>query len=102
MNGDYARRAYSKLTQINRENVKKPAAGVGHGARRMQDVGQNGPETGQSAERHGFMYTTTAGARCTRSTARKSGKGDRLDRRSGVKHQGNAPRTRGIALWEDS
>ena len=33
MNGDYGSQRYSKLTQINRDNVKRPAHGVGAGAR---------------------------------------------------------------------
>jgi len=69
MNGDYASTRYSKLTQINPGKRQEPAAGVGHGARGMQDVGQNGPENEVNPLiDNGFMYTTDGWARCTRST----------------------------------
>src|SRR5262245_50142032 len=45
MNGDYAATRYSKLTQINRENVKNLRLVWALALGGMQDVGQNGPET---------------------------------------------------------
>src|SRR5262245_9091963 len=59
MNGDYAATRYSKLTQINRENVKNLRLVWAMALGGMQDVGQNGPET----EMHplvdnGFLYTS--------------------------------------------
>src|SRR5437764_14863567 len=44
MNGDYASQRYSKLTQINRENVKNLRMVWALALGGMQDVGQNGPE----------------------------------------------------------
>src|ERR1700675_1168763 len=59
MNGDYASTRYSKLTQINRESVKRMRMVWALALGGMQDVRQNGPE----AEVHplidnGFMYTS--------------------------------------------
>src|SRR5215471_15741085 len=59
MNGDYSSQRYSKLTQINRDNVKNLRLAWALALRGMQDVGQNGPEN----EVHplidnGFMYTS--------------------------------------------
>src|SRR6266581_8627560 len=59
MNGDYSSTRYSKLTQINRENVKKMRMVWAMALGGMQDVGQNGPDV----EVHplidnGFMYTS--------------------------------------------
>src|SRR5437773_11484462 len=59
MNGDYASTRYSKLTQINRENVKNLRLVWAMALGGMQDVGQNGPE----AEVHplvdnGVFYTS--------------------------------------------
>ena len=44
MNGDYASRRYSKLSLINRENVKNLRMVWALALGGMQDVGQNGPE----------------------------------------------------------
>src|SRR5437868_15310700 len=44
MNGDYGSQRYSKLTQINRENVKDLRMVWALALRGMQDVGQNGLE----------------------------------------------------------
>ena len=59
MNGDYASTRYSKLTQINRGNVKDLRLVWAMALGGMQDVGQNGPES----ELHplvdnGFLYTS--------------------------------------------
>src|SRR5215470_8263069 len=44
MNGDYGSTRYSKLVQINRDNVKNLRMEWAMALRGMQDVGQNGPE----------------------------------------------------------
>src|SRR5262245_51640996 len=43
-NGDYASQRYSKLTQINRDNVKNLRMVWGLALAGMQNLGQNGPE----------------------------------------------------------
>src|SRR5215475_5703809 len=59
MNGDYASTRYSKLTQINRENVKNLRLVWAMALGGMQDVGQNGPENEVNPLiDNGFMYTT--------------------------------------------
>ena len=45
MNGDYGSTRYSKLAQINRDNVKNLRMVWAMALRGMQDIGQNGPET---------------------------------------------------------
>src|SRR5688572_27927848 len=58
MNGDYGSLRYSKLTQINRENVKNLRMVWAMALGGMQDVGQNGPESELNALiDNGFMYT---------------------------------------------
>ncbi len=44
MNGDYGSQRYSKLTQINRDNVKNLRLAWALALGGMQDTGQNGPE----------------------------------------------------------
>ena len=44
MNGDYGSTRYSKLTQINRDNVKNLRMVWALALGGMQDIGQNGPE----------------------------------------------------------
>src|SRR5258706_2304509 len=103
MNGDYSSTRYSKLTQINRTNVKdlRMVWAVALGG--MADVGQNGPES----ELHplvdnGFMYTSDGWGTLYKIDARAPNKGEFVwVTDPGVKHQGNVPRTRGIALWEE-
>ena len=59
MNGDYGSRRYSKLTQINRENVGNLRMVWALALGGMQDVGQNGPEAQVNPlVDNGFMYTT--------------------------------------------
>src|ERR1700710_411122 len=59
MNGDYGSARYSKLTQINRENVKNLRMVWALALGGMQDVGQNGPENELNPLiDNGFMYTT--------------------------------------------
>src|SRR5438105_4945022 len=103
MNGDYASTRYSKLTQINRDNVKNLRLVWAMALGGMQDVGQNGPE----AEVHplvdnGFLYTSDGWGTLYKIDARNPNKGEfAWVTDPGVKHQGNKPQTRGIALWED-
>src|SRR4029077_4625060 len=103
MNGDYASSRYSKLSQINRDNVKNLRLSWALGSGGMQDIGQNGPENEVNPLiDNGFMYTTDGWGTVYKIDARNPNKGEFVwvcD--PGVKHQGNAPRTRGIALWED-
>ncbi len=103
MNGDYGSTRYSKLTQINRQNVKNLRMVWALSLGGMQDVGQNGPET----EMHplvdnGFLYTSDGWGTLYKIDGRSPNKGEfAWVADPGVKHEGNLPRTRGIALWED-
>ena len=57
MNGDYGAQRYSKLTQINRTNVKDLRMVWTLALGGMQDVGQNGPENEVNPLIDGgFMY----------------------------------------------
>src|SRR3974390_1650519 len=59
MNGDYSSSRYSKLTQINRDNVKNLRLVWALALGGMQDVGHNGPENEVNPLiDNGFMYTT--------------------------------------------
>src|SRR5258708_3858548 len=59
MNGDYGSTRYSKLTQINRDNVKNLHMVWAMALGGMQDVGQNGPENEVNPLiDNGYMYTT--------------------------------------------
>ena len=103
MNGDYGSIRYSKLTEINRQNVRNLRLVWAMALGGMQDVGQNGPET----EMHplvdnGFLYTSDGWGTLYKIDARGPNKGEfAWVTDPGVKHQGNISRTRGIALWED-
>ena len=103
MNGDYGSPRYSKLTQINRDNVKNLRMVWALALGGMQDVGQNGPENEVNPLiDNGFMYTTDGWGTIYKIDARKSDHGEFVwvaDPK--VKHEGNQSRTRGIALWED-
>ena len=103
MNGDYASTRYSKLTQINRDNVKNLRLVWALALGGMQDVGQNGPENEVNPLiDNGYMYTTDGWGTVYKIDARNPMKGEFVwIADPGVKHQGNVPRTRGIALWED-
>jgi len=103
MNGDYGATRYSKLTQINRDNVRNLRLVWAMALGGMQDVGQNGPENEVNPLiDNGFMYTTDGWGTVYKIDARNPNKGEFVwIADPGVKHQGNAPRTRGIALWED-
>jgi len=103
MNGDYGSTRYSKLSQINRDNVKNLRLVWALALGGMQDVGQNGPENEVNPLiDNGMMYTTDGWGTLYKIDARESNRGQFVwVTDPGVKHQGNVPRTRGIALWED-
>src|SRR5215468_4954085 len=103
MNGDYSSQRYSKLTQINRDNVKNLRMVWALALGGMQDVGQNGPEAEVNPLiDNGFMYTIDGWGTVYKIDARNPNKGDFVwTSDSGVRHEGNRPQTRGIALWED-
>src|SRR5262245_22423612 len=103
MNGDYGSTRYSKLSQINRENVKSLRMVWALALGGMQDVGQNGPENEVNPLiDNGMMYTTDGWGTLYKIDARDPNLGKFVwVTDPGVKHQGNVPRTRGIALWED-
>ncbi len=103
MNGDYAATRYSKLSQINRDNVKNLRMVWALALGGMQDVGQNGPENEVNPLiDNGMMYTTDGWGTVYKIDASHGDHGKFLwTADAGVRHQGNAPRTRGIALWED-
>ena len=69
----------------------------------MQDVGQNGPENEVNPLiDNGFMYTTDGWGTVYKIDARDADRGKFVwVADAGVQHEGNPPRTRGIALWED-
>ena len=103
MNGDYGATRYSKLTQINRDNVKNLHMVWALALGGMQDVGQNGPENEVNPlVDNGYMYTSDGWGTVYKIDGRNPNYAKFVwicD--PGVKHEGNAPRTRGIALWED-
>src|SRR5437588_12094649 len=103
MNGDYGSQRYSKLTQITRDNVKSLRMVWALALGGLQDVGQNGPENEVNPLiDNGFMYTTDGWGTVYKIDARNGDHGEFVwIADPGVKHEGNVPRTRGIALWED-
>ena len=103
MNGDYASTRYSKLSQINRDNVKNLRMVWTLALGGLQDVGQNGPENEVNPLiDNGRMYTTDGWGALYKIDLRDPNKGQfAWVTDPGVKHAGNVPRTRGIALWED-
>jgi alcohol dehydrogenase (cytochrome c) len=103
MNGDYGSQRYSRLTQINRENVKTLRMVWAMALGGMQDVGQNGPENEiNPLIDNGFMYTSDGWGTIYKIDARNGAYGKFVwVADPGVQHEGNTTRTRGIALWED-
>ncbi|MBI3403260.1 MAG: PQQ-binding-like beta-propeller repeat protein [Acidobacteria bacterium] len=103
MNGDYASTRYSKLSQINRDNVKSLRMVWALALGGLQDVGQNGPENEVNPLiDNGRMYTTDGWGTLYKIDVRDPNRGQIVwVADPGVKHAGNIPRTRGIALWED-
>ena len=104
MNGDYGSLRYSKLTQINRENVGDLRMVWALALGGMQDVGQNGPEAEVNPLiDNGFMYTTDGWGTIYKIDARDPDYGTFVwIADPGVDHEGNTSRSRGIALWEES
>src|SRR5438094_4021052 len=94
MNGDYGSTRYSKLTQINRDNVKDLRMVWALALGGMQDIGQNGPENEvKPLIDNGFMYTTDGWGTLYKVDARDANKGSfAWVADPGVKHQGNPPR----------
>src|SRR6201993_4699343 len=103
MNGDYGSQRYSKLSQINRDNVKSLRMVWALALGGMQDIGQNGPENELNPLiDNGFMYTSDGWGTIYKIDARDGNRGQFVwVTDPGVKHQGNVSRTRGVALWED-
>src|SRR6186713_919587 len=103
MNGDYGSLRYSRLTQINRDNVKNLRMVWAMALGGMQDVGQNGTEAEMNPLiDNGFMYTSDGWGTIYKIDARDPNRGKfAWVADPGVQHEGNASRTRGIALWED-
>src|ERR1700721_1284675 len=103
MNGDYSSSRYSKLTQINRDNVKNLRMVWGLALGGMQDVGQNGPENEVNPLiDNGFMYTSDGWGTVYKIDVRSGDHGEFGGIADpGVKHEGNVPRSAGIALWDD-
>ena len=103
MNGDYGATRYSKLSQINRDNVKNLRMVWAMAIGGMQDVGQNGPENEVNPLiDNGYMYTTDGWGTVYKIDVRSGDQGKFLwVSDMGVQHEGNVPRSRGIALWED-
>src|SRR5262252_5690136 len=76
MNGDYASTRYSKLTQINRDNVKNLRLVWALALGGMQDVGQNGPESEiHPLVDNGFLYTSDGWGTIYKIDARKPDQG---------------------------
>src|ERR1041385_4023807 len=76
MNGDYGSTRYSKLTQINRDNVKSLRMVWALALGCMQDVGQNGPENEVNPLiDNGAMYTTDGWGTIYKVDARDPAKG---------------------------
>ena len=103
MNGDYGAQRYSKLTQINRTNVKDLRMVWTLALGGMQDVGQNGPENEVNPLIDGgFMYISDGWGTVYKVDARNPQRGSFVWKADpGVQHEGNTSRTRGIALWEN-
>lgn len=103
MNGNYEATRYSKLTQINRENVADLRMVWALALGGMQDTGRNGPESEVNPLiDNGFMYTADGWGTIYKIDARNPDYGDFVwIADPGVDHEGNTSRTRGIALWED-
>src|SRR5882757_2295520 len=97
MNGDYASTRYSKLTQINRDNVKNMRLSWALALGGMQDVRQNGPEAEiNPLIDNGFMYTSDGWGGIYKIDARNAQKGEFVWHNDlGVRHEGNRAQTRG-------
>src|SRR5438046_7259092 len=77
MNGDYGSTRYSKLSQINRENVKNLRMVWALALGGLQDVGQNGPENEVNPLiDNGYMYTSDGWGTIYKIDARNPGRAD--------------------------
>src|SRR5437868_10280548 len=103
MNGDYSSQRYSKLTQINRDNVKNLRMVWALALGGMQNVGQNGPEAEVNPLiDNGFMYTSDGWGGIYKVDARQPNIGSFVWFNDlGVRKEGNRSQSRGIALWAD-
>ena len=103
MNGNYGSTRYSRLTQIDRDNVGTMRMVWALALGGMQDTGRNGPENEVNPlVDNGFMYTSDGWGTVYKIDARQPDRGDFVwIADPGVDHEGNTSRTRGIALWED-
>src|SRR5579864_6475296 len=104
MNGDYASTRYSKLSQINRDNVKNLRMVWALAIGGLQDVGQNGPENEVNPLiDNGRMYTTDGWGTLYKIDVRDPNKGQfTWVTDPGVKHAGNLPDGRVIAVNRDT
>ena len=103
MNGDYGSQRYSKLEQINRDNVGNLRMVWGLALGGMLGTGANGPENEVNPLiDNGFMYTTDGWGTVYKIDARNPDHAKFIwTTDPGVDQEENRPRTRGIALWED-
>ena len=103
MNGDYGSQRYSKLTQINRDNVDNLRMVWALALGGMIGTGANGPENeANPLIDNGFMYATDGWGTVYKIDARNPNYGEFVWMTDpGVDQEVNRPRTRGIALWED-
>src|SRR3974390_1729858 len=91
MNGDYGSTRYSRLTQINRENVKNLRMVWALALGGMQDIGQNGPESETNPLiDNGYMYTSDGWGTIYKIDARDPNRGEFVwIADPGVRHEGN-------------
>ena len=103
MNGDYGSQRFSKLTQINRDNVDNLRMVWALALGGMIGTGANGPENEVNPLiDNGFMYATDGWGTVYKIDARNPNYGEFVwITDPGVDQEVNRPRTRGIALWED-
>ncbi|MXY24788.1 MAG: PQQ-binding-like beta-propeller repeat protein [Acidobacteria bacterium] len=103
MNGDYGSQRYSKLDQINRDNVGNLRMVWALALGGMLGTGANGPENEVNPLiDNGFMYTTDGWGTVYKIDARNHDFAKFIwTTDPGVDQEDNRPRTRGIALWED-
>ena len=103
MNGDYSSQRYSKLTQINRDNVKELRMVWAMALGGMQDIKQNGLEAEVNPLiDNGFMYLIDGWGGLYKIDARAPNKGEFVWTNDfGVRHEGFTPLSRGFAMYND-
>ena len=103
MNGDYSSQRYSKLTQINRDNVKELRMVWAMALGGMQDIKQNGLEAEVNPLiDNGFMYLIDGWGGLYKIDARAPNKGEFVWANDfGVRHEGFTPLSRGFAMYND-